>query len=468
MYKPTNKLVVGILGGIADLYHRLWTDDIGGKLDRFLSQVADAISQQGIIVHRAANVSTTQNAERALAELLTNDVDLIIVVLAPYCPSGILACVLERLDTPVVLWPAQTLKELVPAELTEEDIKFSHGVHAVQDLANVLRKRSAKFGILHGHHSQADTLNDLVEWAKAARIIQALKRSDPLQIGGHFDDMLDLQVGSDGFAQEVGLSCHSVTADEFADVLRTLDQAGLGELVAQYRDEFAIAPDVTDDMLLITAAGEKTLRLFIDKHRSKAFGINFQELCNHSGIGDPLHVCASRLMAEGRGYAGEGDWVTASFVYALQEAFEQASFTEMFTVGYNDNRLLLRHWGEGNCAMARAKPTIARSSLKDQRKADFLVVGFEFRPGPVTLLNLNSNPDGEGQLITVTGHITEDHVPRYSGPRGIFEPTARDVRAVLDEYAYAGGSHHLAMVGGNVNSVIERVARLTGWEHTAI
>jgi L-arabinose isomerase len=171
------------------------------------------------------------------------------------------------------------------------------------------------------------------------------------------------------------------------------------------------------------------------------------------------------LMNEGLGYAGEGDWVTAALVRGMQQGFGVASFTEIFTIGYADNRLILKHWGEGNFAMARTKPRLLASKFTDRCTAEFAICDFEFEPGVATLVNLNSTADGKGQLVSISGTIMEDHLPKIDGPRAVFKPLCEDVRDVLTEYAYAGGSHHMALVKSAPADVLEKVCRLAGWSY---
>ena len=263
----------------------------------------------------------------------------------------------------------------------------------------------------------------------------------------------------------MNIHCREISADEFATGLQNAQPADVEALTSAYRREFKVDDNIDDATLHKTAQGEATLRSLMETHHSHACGINFQTLCNHPQIGDALHVAASRLMAQGLGYAGEGDWVTASFVYALQQGARCAGFSEMFTVDYVHQRLLLRHWGEANLAMARTQPDLMTSNLRDTRQSQFLVVGFEYHPGPATLLNLNSTPDQDGQIITIVGQIAQEPLDRSLGPRALFEPARTDVGTLLDDYAYAGGSHHLVLVPGDVRSMIDKVARLTGWKH---
>ena len=458
----TETLRIGMVLPVADLYRRLWSD-IDDALERLGGRVAGSLRNAGLDVFCSPAVSVPPQIDAACKDLTDEDVDLLLVALAPYCPSGVLAPALIESPVPVLLWPMQSILRLEPEKYDAEAVKLNHGVHAVQDLANVLGKTTKAFGVLHGHHEQQDFAARLTLWARAGRIIRAMQNANPVQVGGHFEHMLDLQVGEDEFVRQMGIKPKAVSTCEFADRMEKVTQDELSERMERYRWAFEIAPNVDETLLTRTARGEVTLRAILAEAGSHACGLNFLELCNDERIADGLHVAASMLMHEGAGYAGEGDWVTAVLVRGMQQGFGMASFSEIFSVGYANDRLLLKHWGEGNLAMARSKPRLLVSTFTDRRTATFAIADLEFEPGPATLVNLNSTAEGKGRLIGISGRIAEDHLPNIDGPRGIFKPDGDDVSDLLTEYAYAGGSHHMALVRGTPREVLEKVCRLAGW-----
>ncbi len=459
-----DKLRIGILLPVADLYHRLWSD-IDYGLQRLGGEVAGRLRNAGVDVLCSPAVSTAQQVTAACADFDGNGVDLILVALAPYCPSGVLSPALVQSRVPVLLWPMQSVLRLEPQEYDAEAIKLNHGVHAVQDLANVLGKTAKSFGVVHGHHEQPDFLTRLMPWVQAGRIVRSMQNANPVQVGGHFEHMLDLQVGEDEFLRRLGVVPEVVPTAEFAELLAGVTDEQVAECVERYRRTFEMGSELKAALLAKTARGEIALRGLLDHVDSRACGLNFLELCNDVRVADGLHVAASMLMSEGHGYAGEGDWVTAMLVRGMQQGFGVVSFTEVFSIGYDDHRLLLKHWGEGNFAMARAKPRLLASKFTDQATAEFAICDFEFEPGAATLVNLNSAADGKGRLTSVSGTITEDHLPKIDGPRAVFKPLREDVREVLTEYAYAGGSHHMALIKGTPMDVLEKVCRLAGWSY---
>ncbi len=462
MTLPTDPLRIGILLPVADLYHRLWSD-IDGALEGLGAQVANTLRDAELDVFCSLPVSVPQGVEAACGDLAGKGVDLLIVALGPYCPSGVLVPALVESHLPVLLWPMQSLRALAPQKYDAEIVKLNHGVHGVQDLANVLGKTAKPFGVIHGHHEQPDFAARLKPWVQAGRIIRAMQNANPVQVGGHFEHMFDLQIGHDQFIRHLGIIPEVVPACEFADLLAEVPPEQVTECMEEHRCTFVIESNVDAELLTKTARGEAALRAVLEHADSRACGLNFLELCNDERVADGLHVAASMLMSEGLGYAGEGDWVTAVLVRGMQQGFGVASFSEIFSIGYDDNRLLLKHWGEGNFAMARSQPRLVASQFTDRCAAEFAIVDFEFAPGPATLVNLNSTAEGQGQLASIRGRIEEDHLPQIDGPRAVFKPDRDNVSDLLTEYAYAGGSHHLALVPGAPVEVLEKVCKLAGW-----
>ena len=462
MTSRVDQLRIGILLPVADLYHRLWSD-IDEALERLAEQVARSLRNADLEVFCSPAISMPEDVAVACSDLGDKGVDLLLVAMGPYCPSGVLVSALVESRVPVLLWPMQSIRGLEPEKYDAETVKLNHGVHAVQDLANVLGKTAKPFGVMHGHHEQPEFLRRLKTWAQAGRIVRSMQNANPVQVGGHFEHMLDLQIGEDEFVRRMGIIPELVSTSEFADLMAAVTEEQTAECVERYRRTFEIGSDAQGPLLAKTARGEVALRGLLEQTESCACGLNFLELCSEERIADGLHVAASMLMSEGLGYAGEGDWVTAVLVRGMQQGFGVASFSEIFSIGYDDNRLLLKHWGEGNFAMARARPRLLASTFTDRCSAEFAIVDFEFEPGTATLVNLNSTPDGRGQLVSISGRIDEDHLPKIDGPRGVFKPDHDSVSDLLTEYAYAGGSHHLALVKGAPVDVLEKVCRLAGW-----
>jgi L-arabinose isomerase len=63
------------------------------------------------------------------------------------------------------------------------------------------------------------------------------------------------------------------------------------------------------------------------------------------------------------------------------------------------------------------------------------------------------------------GKIDKERLSAVDGPCAIFKPDRSDVRELLNEYDYQGGSHHLTLVLEKSEDLVSKIARLTGWNY---
>lgn len=461
-----NRLRLGLIPLMIDLYDRL-LPDLRSQLSQFSLDLATHLTDPSLDVVVTDLVCKEEEIECALTRLSAMPVDLLVLCHMAYCPSGQILRALKGFQSPLLIWPAQSVDRIDGERFDEDALLRNHGVHGTQDLAAMLMRSGRPFGVLHGHWQDPDFRTRLLQWTRAGRALKEMKQSRPLQWGGHFPDMLDLQLDESRVVQELGITCERMVIDQLSTMARQVSRQEMIGCVQAYREEFVMDPDVDEDLLLKAARHEMALRHWIMERDSKALGINFLGLCNDPDVADGLHVAVSRLMAEGIGYGGEGDWLTAAWLRGLLSVNPETTFSEMFSVGYQDDRILLRHWGEGNVGMAGATPLIRSSTFKDSLEARFAVVDLEFAPGPATILNLSCDAEGRGRILGIPGQVLEERLPRVDGPRGIFQPEG-PVSDVLDAYAEAGGTHHLALSFGRELGLARCISKLAGWTYVQL
>jgi L-arabinose isomerase len=168
-------------------------------------------------------------------------------------------------------------------------------------------------------------------------------------------------------------------------------------------------------------------------------------------------------MAEGVGFAGEGDIVGAISTWLLNRLCGPASFTEVFTIDFAGNGALLSHMGEANVAMARRDrrvPLVARPQPITRTQGRQLALVTCFEPGPATLCALTLGPQDRWRLIASRVVIKDfGPVPEMVVPHSKVTSPA-DVRAWLTAYARSGGPHHQAICFGDARPRLRMAARL--------
>jgi L-arabinose isomerase len=159
---------------------------------------------------------------------------------------------------------------------------------------------------------------------------------------------------------------------------------------------------------------------------------------------------ASKAMACGLGYAGEGDVLTASLVGALATAFGRTTFTEIFCPDWQGNALFLSHMGEINPEVVEGKAALIEKPYPFSAALNPAVVVGAPAAGPGVLVNLAPGPDNSFGLIAAPVDILgdSDNASLRGAVRGWVRPRG-EVTGFLEQYSLNGGTHHSALVLGN-------------------
>lgn len=438
---PSRSFRVALVPLIFELYDTL-APELRAKFQRFFTQVSNEFQIENVEFVSCEMVSNLTHLNRVCRDLSSQAVDTIVLAHLSYVPSGEILTALTSIDTPTVLWPAQTMERIIPKKLDVMDVMLNHGVHGTMDIANMLRRAKRPYGVVHGHWREPEFRRDLLEWGQVGALLQSLRRTNPLVLGERFPGMLDLRLEEEPFMKRLGIQPQQVPLTEFVEVRRQVNESAVLEIYEGYLEQFKIAPSLDESLLLRSAKNELVLRHLLEKHESRAIAVNFLDVCAEPEIADSLHLPVSNLMAEGIGYGAEADWETASLVSAMQAVLgvSQVGFAEIFSVDYAGNRVLLRHWGEGNVSQAAGKPWVIRSELNQtSAHTTFPTCSFQFKSGKYSLLNLSVTPDGQGQLITIPGEVDATPLPNCDGVQSLFRADCTNVRELLNRYAILGG-----------------------------
>jgi L-arabinose isomerase len=171
-------------------------------------------------------------------------------------------------------------------------------------------------------------------------------------------------------------------------------------------------------------------------------------------------------MAEGVGYAAEGDALTAALMCAARTQFGDTQFTEMYAMDFPTDSILMSHMGEGNWRMAREdRPVrLIKRPLGIGGLGDPPTFLFQYRPGPATLATLVALGGSDFRLVVAEGEVLDtDELPQLEMPYGNFRP-ARGLRACMNDWLRFGGPHHQVLNLGHVADDWDVFCELSGIE----
>lgn len=481
---------IGLLGLMLELYDKAVPDlrpqenEFGSKLSAKLGEFAH-VTWGGI-------ANTRHEVERRMAGFAADDVDLIVVVHFSYAPSLIALPALVRCGRPVVLLNTQELAG-IGESFTQNDMLLNHGMHGQQDMANTLLRAGKAFGVVTGHWEDRATLAEVQDWAVAAATVRKLRQAEIGRIGWAFQDMGDFGLDETDFLMKIGPHVRQVPLDLLADGQSDAPEAEVAALVADYRAQYAIAADLTDEELGASARAEWSVRRAVKELGLSGFSVHYEVLGQDPRFAALPFAAAARLLAEGVSFGGEGDVTSAAAVLMLHYLCGMATFSEMFTMDFAGGTVFMSHFAEGNTRMAKQGQPI-QMVRRDGWVGSGGVsasLAFTFEPGPVTMTNLTVGSGGEFHLIVTQGEAIDFLVEGQPTPHCKFRPTGcaahksgqtlfsprqcrepakeadensvcPDLCRFLSRYLELGGSHHVAVAPGDQTSRVRKCAKLMG------
>ncbi len=452
---------VGLLALTLELYEAL-SPSLRAEREAWLRRAVLPALEPVAEVHFESAVFRREDVEAAVLRFEADGCDALLVVLVTYSPSQIALPALKRTRLPILVWNTQELLA-VGEGFTGKDMSANHGVHGTQDLCNVLLRSGVDFAYVTSHLDDPGALDEVQRFFTAAAAVRRLGGARLGILGYPFPGMGDFALDTTQMVATLGCEWTAMPMQEYISRALNADAARVAQLVGDYRESYSVADDLTEADLEATARAEISLCDMVAERRLDAFTYQFMAFGEDERTPTVPFVGASRLMARGIGFGGEGDLIAAAGAAFLNWLQPPASFTEMFTVDFTGNAVFMSHMGEANVAMARPGrkvPLVARPSKITRTRERQLTLATAFEPGPATLVALTLGPCGRWRFVAsaVTiadwGPLDGMHVPHCK-----LQP-AGDVRDFLTAYARAGGPHHNAVCFGDARAALRTAARL--------
>ena len=405
---------------------------------------------------------TASEIESVLRCGLGAGAEAVVISALSYAASDVSVPSLSACGLPVLIWNTQEMREITPA-YHSNDLMLNHTVQGLHDVANLLMR--GRIPYITGSGCAQDGLPPRL--IAALSVIRARRPVKALTLGGVFDGMGDFRYDNSNIA-----SWHAaVETLPVGEYLSACDRVGRDEVEAQcMRDmtEFSVSADCDLELLHSTLRPYLALKQLLISRQADGFTMNFTSP-EFGGRHLPLYA-ASRLMADGAGYAGEGDVLRALWMARLVRLTGSANFTEIYTVDFAHSRMLMTHMQECNPAWSAGKRKIrlCRMPFWAGGFSDYAGMYFNLEPGPVTLTGITPDADGRMRLIVFTGEIgNEEPLVNYNRGHWLFHPQT-NVNELLDRYSEAGGPHHLIAVRGDRRNELAILAKFDGAEYLDI
>lgn len=450
--------------GLLPLYLALYDElvpEARARMDAFADTIASEFEKKGLEVARTEVCRLSAEFAAVVKSFEEVGADAIVTLHLAYSPSLESSEALARTRLPIIVLDTSPTHAYSPSQDSAE-LMFNHGIHGVMDMCNLLIRNGKQFQIEAGHWEKSDVLDRVAAWARAAKLASDMRSARIGRIGESFKGMGDFAI-SDHLMSAIGVRTvpcdlrllkSLVPADDDPDVRREIEL-----------DQAICEVEADQESQLNSARAGIAVRRWIEKEKLTGFTVNFGSVDASTGLPTVPFLEASKAMARGLGYAGEGDVLTAALVGALASSYPDTSFTEVFCADWEGESIFINHMGEMNIALADGKPVLMKKDMPFIKPgAPALGIG-RFRAGEAVFVNLAPGPEDTFTLIVapvqMLGVEGEDKMRDLI--RGWFRP-AMPISDFLESYSRLGGTHHSALVYGDVADDLARFGEMMGWD----
>ena len=395
----------------------------------------------------------------------------VVVWMHTFSPSKMWIAGLSSLSKPLCHLHTQYNRDLPWSEIDMDFMNLNQSAHGDREAGYLQARMGIRRKVVVGHHAAPEVAERLAAWARAARAWHDWQGARFARFG---DNMRQVAVTEgDKVAAELrfGFSVDGFGVGDLAERVRAAPPSEVAALVEEYLASYDAAAELlpggrSHPALIESARIELGLRGFLRDNGCKGFTDTFEDL---TGLGQLPGLPAQRLMADGYGFGGEGDWKAAALVRALKVMGlglpGGSSFMEDYTyhLAPQSHLVLGAHMLEVCPSLASHRPRMEIHPLAIGGKDDPVRLVFSAGTGPAVNVSLIDLGHRFRMLAAAVDLQELPPMPKLPVARALWS-CRPDFKTATAAWIYAGGSHHTALSRAVGPEVIEDFAEIFGVE----
>ncbi len=444
---------VWFLTGSQGLYGPETLAQVEQQSRSLVDQLNDADVLPVPLVWQPVLTDSTAIHERILAANADPDCVGLIAWMHTFSPAKMWITGLDALQTPLLHLHTQANVALPWAEIDMDFMNLNQAAHGDREFGYIQTRLGVPRTTVAGHVSNPTTQARIAGWQRAALGVHAVRT---LKLARFGDNMRNVAV-TEGDKVEAelrfGVSVNTWGVNDLVERVDAVSDAEVDGLVEEYADVYDVAPELTPGgdrhgSLRYGARIEAGLRSFLAEGGFGAFTTNFEDL---GGLRQLPGLGVQRLMAEGYGYGGEGDWKTSVMLHTIKAIGAGApggtSFMEDYTYhwGPGTPKILGAHMLEVCPSIAADRPRVEIHPLGIGNREDPVRLVFDAAPGPATVLGICDLGDRFRLVLNEVEVVGPDEpLPKLPVARAVWEPKP-DLATSAESWITAGGPHHTVL-----------------------
>jgi len=400
------------------------------------------------------------------------DVVGVIAWMHTFSPAKMWITGMDALRTPFLHLHTQANVSLPWSEIDMDFMNLNQAAHGDREFGYIQTRIGVARKTVVGHVSDPAVRARVAAWQRAAVGAAAIRS---LKLARFGDNMRDVAVteGDKVEAQlRFGVSVNTYGVNDLVEVVDGAPESDVDDLVARYADLYDLAPELAvggerHDSLRYGARIEAGLRSFLNAGGFGAFTTNFEDL---GGLRQLPGLAVQRLMAEGYGFGGEGDWKTSVMLHTIKAMGaglpQGTSFMEDYTyhLGPGTPKILGAHMLEVCPTIAAGRPRVEIHPLGIGDREDPVRLVFDAATGPAAVVGICDLGDRFRLVLNEVEVVDPDEpLPKLPVARAVWEPKP-SLSTSAEAWLMAGGPHHTVLSQSVGTEELTDFARMVGVE----
>ena len=400
----------------------------------------------------------------------------IITWMHTFSPAKMWVGGLKILQKPLLHLHTQFNRDIPWSSIDMDFMNLNQSAHGDREFGFIMSRMRLERKVVVGHWQNEKVIHHINVWVRTATAWHDWQGAKFARFG---DNMRYVAV-TEGDKVEAEIKFgYSVNTYGIGDLVKVINETTDGDtdaLVKEYEEKYNVAALLRKggdkhSSLREAAKIEIGLRNFLQAGNFKGFTDTFEDL--HGMVQLP-GIAAQRLMAQGYGFAGEGDWKTSALVRAMKVMGSGLpggnSFMEDYTYHFepNNQMVLGSHMLEICESIADTKPSCEIHPLGIGGKADPVRLVFNVAGGAALNASIVDMGNRFRLLVNdVTAVTPKFDLPKLPVARVLWKPHP-SMHEALTAWIYAGGAHHTCYSQNITSEYLQDFAEMAGIEFILI
>ena len=437
-------------------------------------EMADTMNKSGILpckVVYKVTAKTPEEISNVVKEANYQDKCAgLITWMHTFSPSKMWIDGLSKLQKPYCHFATQYNREIPNDEIDMDFMNLNQAAHGDREHGFIAARLRMPRKVIMGYWQDEDVLKRLGDWMRSA-VAAAFSRS--LKVMRFGDNMRNVAVTEGdkvGVQMKLGWQVNTWPVGELVEEIGKVTKEEVDALMQEYAERYTMATDNLN-AVRYQAKEEIAMKKMLDREGCKAFSNTFEDLY---GMEQLPGLASQRLMEQGYGYGGEGDWKVAAMTAVIKAMTEGMTGGSAFMEDYTYNLQkgaeysLGAHMLEVCPSVAAERPRIEVHPLGIGGKADPARLVFEGHPGKACVVSL-VDMGGRLRMICQDIEAVKPILPMPNLPVArVMWRAMPDLRTGAECWILAGGAHHTVLTYDATPEMLKDWARIMDIEFVRI